>query len=115
MASYVDTFIADNDDAKFQELVAQAIQKGYDGMIISHGKKDYSYDMLKPAIDKGMKVVTFDTVIDKDGKNLPEITTTFQDDFKLAELSLNEIVCPVQRRQTRSRDQTMVGPWCSAP
>lgn len=87
----VDTFIADNDDARFQELVAQAIQKDYDGLIISHGKKDYSYDMLKPAIDKGLKVVTFDTVIEKDGKNLPEITTTFQDDFKLAELSLNEI------------------------
>ncbi len=87
----VDTFIADNDDAKFQELVAQAIEKGYDGLIISHGKKDYSYDMLKPAIDKGIKVVTFDTVIDKDGATLPEITTTFQDDFKLAELSLSEI------------------------
>ncbi|MFZ5988524.1 MAG: sugar ABC transporter substrate-binding protein [Bacillota bacterium] len=87
----VDTFIADNDDAKFQELVAQAIQKDYDGLIISHGKKDYSYDMLKPAVDKGMKVVTFDTVIEKDGNNIPDITTTFQDDFKLAELSLNEI------------------------
>ncbi len=87
----VDTFIADNDDAKFQELVDQAIQKGYDGLIISHGKADYSYDMLKPAVDKGIKVVTFDTVIDKDGANLPEITTTFQDDFALAELSLNEI------------------------
>jgi len=37
----VDTFIADNDDAKFQELVAQAVIKGYDGMIISHGKQDY--------------------------------------------------------------------------
>ncbi|MEW5785721.1 MAG: sugar ABC transporter substrate-binding protein [Bacillota bacterium] len=88
----VDTFIADNDDVRFQELVAQAIQKDYDGLIISHGKADYSYDMLKPAIDKGMLVVTFDTVIEKDGQNLPEITTTFQDDFKLAELSLNEIV-----------------------
>jgi simple sugar transport system substrate-binding protein len=87
----VDTFIADNDDAKFQELVAQAIAKGYDGLIISHGKKDYSYDMLKPAVDAGIKVVTFDTVIEKDGQTLPEITTTFQDDFKLAELSLNEI------------------------
>jgi simple sugar transport system substrate-binding protein len=87
----VDTFIADNDDAKFQELVAQAIEKGYDGLIISHGKKDYSYDMLKPAVDKGIQVVTFDTVIEKDGMNLPEITTTFQDDFKLAELSLGEI------------------------
>lgn len=87
----VDTFISDGDDAKFQELVAQAIQKGYDGLIISHGKADYSYDMIKPAIDKGIKVVTFDTVINKDGKNLPEVTLTAQDDFKLAELSLNEI------------------------
>lgn len=87
----VDTFIADNDDAKFQELVAQAIEKGYDGLVISHGKKDYSYDMLKPAVDKGILVVTFDTVIEKDGQTLPEITTTFQDDFKLAELSLSEI------------------------
>lgn len=87
----VETFIAENDDAKFQELVAQAIQKDYNGLIISHGKKDYSYDMLKPALDKGLKVVTFDTVIDKDGKSLPGITTTFQDDYKLAELSLNEV------------------------
>lgn len=87
----VDTFIADNDDAKFQELVAQAIIKGYDGLIISHGKQDYSYDMLKPAIDAGIKVVTFDTVIEKDGETLSEITTTFQDDFELAELSLSEI------------------------
>ncbi len=87
----VDTFIADNDDAKFQELVAQAIAKGYDGLIISHGKQDYSYDMLKPAVDAGIKVVTFDTVIEKDGQNLPEITTTFQDDFALADLSLGVI------------------------
>jgi simple sugar transport system substrate-binding protein len=87
----VDTFISDNDDAKFQELVSQAIQKDYDGIIISHGKKDYSYDMLKPAIDKGIKVVTFDTVIEKDGKTLEGITSTAQDDFKLAELSLTEV------------------------
>jgi len=87
----VDTFIADNDDAKFQELVAQAVIKGYDGMVISHGKQDYSYDMLKPAVDAGMQVVTFDTVIEKEGETLPEITTTFQDDFALAELSLAEV------------------------
>ena len=95
----VDTFIADNDDAKFQELVAQAIAKGYDGLIISHGKKDYSYDMLKPAVDKGIKVVTFDTVIEKDGQGLPEITRTFQDDFALARLSLgviNEVADPAR-------------------
>lgn len=87
----VDTFISENNDAKFQDLVNQAIQKDYDGLIISHGKKDYSYDMIKPALDKGMKVVTFDTVAEKDGKALEGITSTAQDDFKLAELSLNEI------------------------
>lgn len=87
----VDTFLSDGDDSRFQELVAQAIQKGYEGLVVSHGKVDYSYDMLKPALDKGMKVVTFDTIIDKNGATLPEITTTFQDDFKLAELSLEEV------------------------
>lgn len=88
----VDTFIADNDDAKFQELVAQAIQKNYDGLIISHGKADYSYEMIKPAVEKGMHVVTFDTVAEKDGKPLENVTFTAQDDMKLAELSLDEIV-----------------------
>lgn len=87
----VDTMIAENNDAKFQELVAQAIQQDYDGLIISHGKADYSYDMIQPALDKGMKVVTFDTVAEKDGKKLEGVTETFQDDHKLAELSLDEI------------------------
>lgn len=87
----VDTMIADNNDARFQELVAQAIQQDYDGLIISHGKADYSYDMIKPALDKGMKVVTFDTVAEKDGQSLEGVTYTFQDDHKLAELSLDEV------------------------
>lgn len=87
----VDTFISNGDDAKFQELVAQQVQKGYDGLIISHGKAEYSTDMLKPALDAGMKVVTFDTAF-KDG-TIPEgITSTAQDDEALARLSLDEIV-----------------------
>lgn len=87
----VDTMIAENNDAKFQELVAQAIQQDYDGLIISHGKADYSYDMIKPAIDKGMKIVTFDTIAEKEGQKLDGVTETFQDDHKLAELSLGEV------------------------
>ncbi|HRE28083.1 MAG TPA: sugar ABC transporter substrate-binding protein, partial [Anaerolineales bacterium] len=92
----VDTFIADNDDAKFQELVAQAIEKERIAKApklkpaLTAGIGTDHVD-LQAAIDKGIKVVTFDTVIDKDGATLPEITTTFQDDFKLAELSLSEI------------------------
>jgi simple sugar transport system substrate-binding protein len=88
----VDTFISDGDDAKFQNLVAQAIQKDYKGLIISHGKDSYSYDMLKPAIDKGIKVVTFDTEATKDGKALEGITSTAQNDAKLAQMSLDEAI-----------------------
>lgn len=87
----VDTFISNGDDARFQELVNQAIQGNYDGLIISHGKKSYSYQMIKPAIDKGIKVVTFDTDMGENGKNVKEVTSTYQNDVKLAELSLNEI------------------------
>lgn len=87
----VDTFISNGDDARFQELVNQAIQGNYDGLIISHGKSSYSYQMIKPAIDKGIKVVTFDTDMGEKGKSLKGVTSTSQNDKKLAELSLNEV------------------------
>lgn len=87
----VDTHIVENNDAKFQELVSQITQQDYDGIIISHGKEDYSYDMIKPAVDKGIKVTLFDTVAQKDGKGLEDVTATFQDDHQLAELSLKEV------------------------
>jgi len=96
----VDTFISNGDDAKFQELVAQQIQKDYDGLIISHGKAEYSTDMLKPAIDKGMKVVTFDTAF-KDGVVPEGITSTAQDDTALAKLSLDEIVASSKNKPAK--------------
>lgn len=88
----VDTYISDGDDARFQDLVSQAINSNYDGMIISHGKDSYSYDMLKPAIDKDMEVVTFDTEALKDGEQLAKITSTAQNDALLAEYSLDEAI-----------------------
>lgn len=97
----VDTFISNGDDAKFQELVAQQIEKDYDGLIISHGKAEYSYDMLKPAVDKGMKIVTFDTVAEKDGQKLEGVTSTSQDDQALAKLSLDEIVATSKNKPAK--------------
>lgn len=82
----VDTFISDGDDARFQDLVKQAIQKKYDGMVISHGKEAYSKELIQMALDAGIKVVTFDTVADNEG-----ITATVQDDHELARLSLDEV------------------------
>ncbi len=93
----VDTFVTNGDNAKCQETIAQVIEKDYDGIIVSHAELGYAYDSLKPAVDKGMKVVTFDSMPYKDrevkDENLLEgVTSTAQDDYKLAELSLNEIV-----------------------
>lgn len=88
----VDTFVTDGDDAKCQETAAQVIAKDYDAIIVSHGQLSYSYEMLKPAVDKGMKVVTFDTMPfkgeDAKGELLKGCTSTAQDDYALAELSL---------------------------
>lgn len=96
----VDTFISNGDDAKFQELVAQQIQKGYDGIIISHGKTEYSADMLAPAMEKGIQIVTFDTSF-KDGMIPEGITSTSQDDEALARLSLDEIVAASPNKPAR--------------
>ncbi|MDR1929090.1 MAG: sugar ABC transporter substrate-binding protein [Treponema sp.] len=92
----VDTFVTNGDNAKCQETLAQVIQKDYDGIILSHGEAGYTYDALKPAVDKGMKVVTFDSVPylngDPNGTILTGVTSTAQEDYKLAELSLSSIV-----------------------
>jgi len=96
MGFVVDTFVTNGDNAKCQETLAQVIQKDYAGIILSHGEAGYTYDALKPAVDKGMKVVTFDSVPylngDPNGTILTGVTSTAQEDFKLAELSLSSIV-----------------------
>lgn len=88
----VDTYVTDGDDARTQEVVAQCISKGYDGIILSHGQLSYTYDMLKPARDAGIEVVTFDSMPfkggDANGELLEGVTSTAQDDAALAELSL---------------------------
>ncbi|MFA5851272.1 MAG: hypothetical protein WC820_01100, partial [Spirochaetales bacterium] len=51
----VDVFTADGDDVRFQDIVNQCAQQGYQGMIISHGKPQYSYDLVKNVVAKGIK------------------------------------------------------------
>lgn len=97
----VDMFLSNNEDARFQELVDQAIQGDYDGLVISHGKADYSYDLLKPAVEKGIKLVLFDTLAEKDGAALEGVTSTAQNDFLLAELSLEHILKEVENRPVK--------------
>lgn len=84
----VDIFTSDQNDARFQDLVNQCANQGYDGMFISHGNKNYSYDLIKPLADKGIKVVTFDTGL---GDGIPGVTEMYQNDQELARLTLDYI------------------------
>ena len=92
MGMEVKTFVTDGDDARCQETVAQVIAQDYDAIIVSHAQLSYAYDMLVPAIDKGMKVVTFDSMPheggDPEAALLAGVTSTAQNDVALAELSL---------------------------
>lgn len=85
----VDSFISGGDDEKTKSLMEDAIKKGYDGIILSHGKEDYAYDLVKKATDKGIKVVTFDTVFKEP---IEGVTQTTQNDKQLAELSLGALI-----------------------
>lgn len=85
----VDTFISNGDDARFQDFVTQAINRGYDGLILSHGKSPYADDLVSQALEAGIEVVTFDTALEDD---YPSVTQTAQDDASLAELSLGHLM-----------------------
>ena len=92
MGMEVKTFVTDGDDARCQETVAQVISQDYDAIIVSHAQLSYAYDMLAPAVEKGMKVVTFDSMPyengDPEAALLEGVTSTAQDDNALATLSL---------------------------
>ncbi|MDY6868800.1 MAG: substrate-binding domain-containing protein [Chloroflexota bacterium] len=89
----LDVFMSQGDDVVFQDIINQCIEKDYDGLYISHGKSDYAYDIVSRAVEAGKAVVTFDTVIeDEEGNGVPGVTTMFQDDFAMADISLDYIV-----------------------
>jgi len=86
----VDTFSANGDTAKFHDAIAQALEKDYDGFIISHGDDAATVDDVKKIVAKGKFVVTFDSnpgVADIDG-----VTLTSQDDEALALLSFKQLL-----------------------
>ncbi len=86
----VNTFSANGDSAKFHDAIAQAIQKHYNGLIISHGDDNATVEDVKLAVSSGIPVVTFDS----NGKiaDINGVTMTSQADESLASLSLNKLI-----------------------
>jgi simple sugar transport system substrate-binding protein len=89
----VDTMITNSDDVKFQDLVQQCIESGYDGLFITHGKQDYAYELVQKVVDAGIPIVTFDTLpFNAEGKIPVGVTVTQQDDHSLARDSLDALI-----------------------
>lgn len=86
----VDTFTANGDTAKFHDAIAQAIDQGYDGLIISHGDDEATVEQVQEAREKGIEVVTFDSNVGL--QDIDGVTLTAQDDQALAKLALEKLV-----------------------
>ena len=85
----VSVFYAQCDDARFQDLVNQAIAQKYDGIIMSYGKAPYASRMVKRIAAAGIKLSLFETPIDIPVKG---VTMTSQDDVSLAQLSMGKLI-----------------------
>lgn len=86
----VDTFSANGDSAKFHDAIAQATNSDYDGFIISHGDDPASVQDVKKITEKGIPVVTFDSL--PEIGDIAGVTQTSQDDEQLAKLALDKLV-----------------------
>ncbi len=98
----VDTFVTNGNDNTMQETLQQAINSDYQGLIVSHAKEEYAYQLLKTARDKGMQIVTFDTIM----QDLEGVTATAQNDAALARLSLDALI-----NQTPNHPAKIIKVW----
>ena len=92
MGFTVDSFVSGADEERCRSLAAGIARADYDGLIFSHGEVGFSYDILKPAADKGVRIVTFEALPYRDGKTINGLVAAFQDDYRLARLSLETLL-----------------------
>ena len=92
MGFTVDAFVSDANEDQCRELAAGIAKADYDGLVFAYGDVDFSYDILKPIADTGIKIVTFEARPYRDGRSIKGLVTTFQDDYRLARLSLDALI-----------------------
>ena len=90
-----DVYFTDTDNVRFQDTVSTCANQGYDAMFLSHGNQETSYDLVTSLVEKGIKVVCFDTqFVDAVGENvtIDGVTQMFQDDQGMAAMLLDYIL-----------------------
>jgi len=94
MGFTVDAFAMDADanEERFRELARGIAMADYDGLVFVNGGMGFTYDILRPIADRGIRIVTFEALPFRDGRSIPGLVTTFQDDYSLARLSLETLI-----------------------
>src|SRR5690606_38030225 len=86
----VDTFSANGDTLKFYDALEQAANSDTDAVIVSHGDDATAVELVQTIRDKGIEVVTFDSL--DEVSQIDGVPTTIQDDRSLATLALNQLI-----------------------
>ncbi|MCH4032427.1 MAG: substrate-binding domain-containing protein [Lachnospiraceae bacterium] len=96
MGVQFDYFFCDGDFNKWQDTINTCAQAGYDGLLVSHGNQDGSYEFLSQIHEQypDMKLVTFDTQFYSDGeyKKIDGVTQMFQQDSSLVTVLLDKMI-----------------------
>ncbi len=95
LGATVDVYFTDTDNVRFQDTVSACANQGYDAMFLSHGNQETAYDLVTGLVEKGIKVVCFDTqFVDASGNNttIEGVTQMFQDDQGMAAMLLEYIL-----------------------
>lgn len=114
-----DTFFTDGDNDKFKETVKDCAENGYDGLFLSHGGEDYSYELITNILAEypDLKIVTFDTVFknaDGETQKIDGVTQIFQDDAGLAESLLDYIVTDIAPDKPAKVLKVWIGDYIAA-
>ena len=90
----IDFYTTNQDNILFQNYVETCANQGYDAMFLSHGNQESAYDLVTMLVEKGIKVVTFDTqFVNEAGEKvkIDGVTQMFQDDAGMADMLLDYI------------------------
>jgi len=107
MGFTVDAFVTGGDEKRCGELAAGIAQADYDGLIFAYavfgdgtaGEASgettggaFTYDTLRPLVERGIKIVTYEALPVKDGGTISGITATSLDDYGLARSSIDAVL-----------------------
>jgi len=90
----IDFYVTNQDNVTFQNYVETCANQGYDAMFLSHGNQESAYDLVNMLVERGIKVVTFDTqFVNESGDKvkIDGVTQMFQDDAGMADMLLDYI------------------------